>query len=231
MRKSLFLPLALLLILLSSVRAQDDEDDEEAEEDDESGGNDVNAFDAGYDSGFFPMGSENFEELPGGVFDPDTDSDGDPIDYMDSMKNPSVSPRYMLPSLLHLPKVSSRDFHEDPPFPTSDHHFHFPNRYQQEDPPSIPDDSDDQDQQDSYDPERRRRYTGYDDVREQASGYGEAGSAHDMSQDYERFPKGSFYGMEGLYGRDSRRTRDRLFVPFKSKSFAPRTPCDGGCDG
>lgn len=226
MRKTILVPLVLLLVLVSNVLTQDEDDEEEEGEDEEESGNYVNNFDS-MGSSFFPMGSENIEELPGGVFD--TDSDGDPIDYMDSNKNPAISSRFMIPSLLHLPKMSGDS--EDRPFPPSQQ-FHFPSDFQQEDLPSINNEENDH-HEDTYDPDRRRRYTGYDDEQERRSaGYDESGSGsdRDMNQDYDRFPRGSFYGMDGFYAGDSRRVHGRLLAPFRGKPFAPRTPCDGGCD-
>lgn len=224
MRRTIFLPLVLLLLLISNVLTQDDEDDEGDDDDDDSG-NVINEFD-NFDNGYFPLGSENFDEIPGGLFE--SDSDGDPIDYMDSNKNPSVSPRFSLPSLLrhHEPDTIINNGER--------HHFHSSshnvNNDQVEDPPAIRNDPDllNAHHGDSYDPDRRRRYTGYDDEDSGPGGHEDSGAAHDMNQDFDRFPKGSFYDFDGLYG-NSKRVHERLFSPYKGKTSS-RTPCDGGCD-
>ena len=229
MRKTIFLPLVLLILLIANVLTQDDDDDDGDEEDEDSG-NYINGFE-NFDNGYFPMGSENFEELPGGVYDPE--SEADPIDYMDSTKNPSVSSRFSLPSLVRSHRDPDTIINNgDRPLLHSSS-FNVNNDQQHDDPPVIRNDPNllNARPEDSYDPDRRRRYTGYDD--EEESGLNSHEDApvipRDMNQDYDRFPKGSFYGFDGFYG-NSKRVHDRLFPTFPAKASDTRPPCDGDCD-
>ena len=234
-RRQILLPCFLtcsiaLLLLASGARTQEEDGEDEADDDDDVGGDSSGGYD-NYDGGsFFPMGSENFEELPGGVYDSD-DLDSEQMDFMDSRKNPSVTPRFSLPSLMRM----RRPVHPNGLF-SFDHH----NR-QQEDLPS-PAFNHDPDllkvhaplsrDEDAYDPERRRRYTGYDEEHEDSPGTqaDPRQTEGDLSQDYDRFPRGSFYPLSSFH-TESRHLHDRLHPSFRRKVVdSMGVPCDSGCD-
>ena len=248
--KHLFLPLVVICFLLvSHVLTQDDDD----ETDDDEDSNFVDNYD-GYENdeggedggGFFPMGSENFEEIPGGIFEQDADSDVDPIDFMDSNKKSSVALRNVLPTLMRpYPKDADQTVIHDPPVPflpskvPNDVHSNHPGisegHLMIKDLPSLINRH-----PDSYDPERRSRYTGYDDeLEDDSSTDAESRSTEpdseprdDFNQDFDRFPRGTFYGFDGFYG-DAKLMHDRLLMNshLKMKPFYRQNiPCEGDCD-
>ena len=202
----LHLTLLLLLLLAARVRPQEEEEDDDGggdeDEGEESAAGDGGGFD-GFDNGFFSPSSSNFDELPGGVFD----SDSDPIDYLDSSKHQSVSPRFSLPSLLRMRHSLSYPFPGDKAFQQTPVYAHAPNLLHG------------QDHEDTYDPERRRRYTGYDEEHEDSPAtQPESG---DVREDLEVFPRGSFLPLHRLPGAG---------MPMLLQSRGRKLPCDQGCD-
>lgn len=232
-RRLIFCQLGLLLLLISNVVTQDDDDEDAGgeDEDDDDSGNYINSFD-NFDNNYFPMGSDNYEELPGGVFD--ADSDGDPIDYMDSTKNNHrVSPRFSIPSLI---RSNSREHDTllnrgNGPLVHAPQ-FDFPEH--QEDRPVVRNDPNllNAHPFDSYDPDRRQRYAGYDEEHEgsPASQEEATSTSRDMNQDYDRFPRGSFLEYDGFPGDPKRVVHDRRFPQFKMNLPHPSLPCDGDCN-
>lgn len=241
---TLFLLFLSLSVMTPSTRAQDDDDDD----DDGDGDNDFaeDANDLG-DGGFgFGMGSNNYEEMGGGLFANDDDS----LDFMASKRRPSILPPFLRgrknnddnqvvinDQVQPMVNFNGQDFVQQEAtgsnFPHPRHHP----RFSQEN---------DQD----YDEDRRRRYSGYGDEHDVQSR--EEDTMHrqrspeqdsflaplhrhpheanfDVSQDFDRFPKGSYFGLDGFYG-DSKLVHDRIFSPFKVETTSRKVPCDSDCD-
>ena len=122
-----------------------------------------------------------------------------------------------------------------------------------------------QSDEDEFDDDRRRRYSGYDaeddpkhnfqvkphypredpmamtrnflSQEKQILSRHPYEAAFQVSRDFDRFPKGSFFGLDGLYG-ESRLVHDRPFPPLRIHTMSnlarmsdyQQRPCDRGCD-
>lgn len=276
----LFLVIVSLSVMIpANVKAQ--EDDEEDDDDGDGGGagfDDGNELDGG---GFFGMGSNNYEEIPGGIFG--GEEDGESMDFMASKRRPSILPSFLSRNkdydaivqnnqdsfISHKTKMPlvhfdgpGEEFREDegrnfnprhhPRFSAEEVNHGSYGSASSDGRTTSNDDSEE------YDPDRRGRYEGYDSsddaphkmvqTREEDTLHGkvyrqslvnnhdfstEPLSNHeanfDVSQDYDRFPKGSFFGLDGFYG-NSKLVHERMFSPFGVKTTSRKLPCDSGCD-
>lgn len=242
------------MIFPTPCHSQDDDDDD----DDDGGGNgfsdDDNELDGG--GGFFGMGSNNYEEIPGGIYGDDGE---DSMDFMASRKRPSIIPAFLKQGNQRIPEdviinnngrphVSFDGPGEE--FTVNDGRFHHPRHHPRF---SSHDSSDSGRGDDEYDPDRRRRYSGYDPVddprasqrhqmfrqQRQTLPIDFIGSsrlhshpheaAFDVSQDYDRFPKGSFFGLDGFYG-NSKLVHNRAFSPYGVQTISRKEPCNTGCN-
>lgn len=238
----------------SRIRAQDDDDDDE-----EEGGGAFDDEDAGVvsDGGFFGMGSENYEEMPGGIFG---GGDEESMDFLDSKRRPSY-----IPSFLKNQNKDTEIIHNNQESPVSADdgkggyvHFDASSQEYASNEGRLPHprhhprfSGNDQENNEDYDQERRRRYSGYnkeDDPRNQPQQRVQDHqstmsadqtrhpfeSAFDVTQDYDRFPRGSFFDVDGFYGT-SRLPQDshvpsRLIPSFRMKPMLGKQSCDEGCN-